>query len=227
MNALVVIKIVVLVFIVVTGWAVLGGTTKDRIPHPEANFHNAFAGTSGSGYEWAIALFKCLDSYAGWSNAAYVLNEVRNPVRTLKIAGPVGLGVCGVLYMLANVAYFAAATPQEVIQSKQTVAALFMSKVFGTAGEKAISVLIALSAFGNVMTVSSRRPIPCGTSLRIVTTAPDMCWLYADVESGYFRPSSRESGVGQRRRDSVPEVLGLELAEGSAWRWSAAPLDSK
>ena len=154
MNFLVVVKIVVLVFIVVAGWAVLGGATKDRIPHPTASFHNAFAGTSSSGYEWAIALFKCLDSYAGWSNAAYVLNEVKNPVRTLKIAAPIGLGVCGVLYMLANVSYFAAATPAEVAASKQTVAALFMSKVFGEAAEKAISVLIALSAFGNVMTVT-------------------------------------------------------------------------
>ena len=154
MNFLVVVKIVVLVFIVVTGWAVLGGATKDRIPDPKASFRSSFAGTSGSGYEWAIALFKCLDSYAGWSNAAYVLNEVKNPVRTLKIAGPVGLGICGALYMLANVAYFAAATPEEVAASKQTVAALFMSKVFGEAAEKAISVLIALSAFGNVMTVT-------------------------------------------------------------------------
>jgi len=40
----------------------------------------------------------------------YVMNNVRNPVRTLKIAGPLGLGICAVLYLLANVAYFSAAT---------------------------------------------------------------------------------------------------------------------
>ncbi|CAD0095648.1 unnamed protein product [Aureobasidium mustum] len=154
MNGLVVIKLIVLVFIVVTGWAVLGGAAKDRIPHPTASFHDAFAGTTSSGYLWATALFKVLNSYAGWSNAAYVLNEVKNPVRTLKIAGPLGLGICGVLYMMANVSYFAAATPKEVAGSKLTVAALFMDKVFGTATEKAISVLIAISAFGNVMTVT-------------------------------------------------------------------------
>lgn len=68
-------KLGVLIFICVAGWAVLGGATKDRIPDPTASFRNSFAGTSGSGYEWAVALFKCLDSYAGWSNAAYVLNE--------------------------------------------------------------------------------------------------------------------------------------------------------
>lgn len=44
----------------------------------------------------------------------YVLNNVRNPVRTLKIAGPLGLGICAVLYLLANVAYFAAATKARI-----------------------------------------------------------------------------------------------------------------
>lgn len=154
MNGIGLIKIFTLTFIVVTGWAVLGGGVSDRIPDPHASFRNAFAGSSGSGYEWATALFKCQSAYAGWSNAAYVLNEVRNPVRTLKIAGPLGLGVCGVFYLLANVAYFAAATPAEVAASGVTVASLFMNKVFGEAGEKAISVLIALSAFGNVCTVT-------------------------------------------------------------------------
>lgn len=34
------------------------------------------------------------------------MNDVKNPVRTLKIAGPLGLSLVTVLYMLANVAYF-------------------------------------------------------------------------------------------------------------------------
>jgi amino acid transporter len=42
------------------------------------------------------------------------MNNVRNPVRTLKIAGPLGLGICAVLYLLANVAYFAAATKARI-----------------------------------------------------------------------------------------------------------------
>jgi len=55
-------------------------------------------------------MFKVLFSYAGWTNVNYVLNNVRHPVRTLKIAGPLGLGICSVLYILANISYFAAAT---------------------------------------------------------------------------------------------------------------------
>lgn len=52
-------------------------------------------------------MFKVLFSYAGWSNVNNVMNDVKNPIRTLKIAGPLGLAICAVLYILANVSYFA------------------------------------------------------------------------------------------------------------------------
>ncbi|KAI9829971.1 MAG: hypothetical protein M1838_005847 [Thelocarpon superellum] len=153
MNLLGSIKVAILLFIVVTGWVVLSGRVK-RVPDPGASYHNAFAGSVRSGSPYATALFKVLNSYAGWSNAAYVLNEVRNPVRTLKIAGPLGLGICGVLYILANVAYYSAATPKQIGASGVTVASFFVGEVFGTAAQQAISVFIALSALGNVLTVT-------------------------------------------------------------------------
>ena len=68
-----------------------------------------------------------------------MLNEVKRPVRTLKIAGPLGLGVCGVLYMLANVAYYSAATPKELESTGITVAAFFFGQVFGRAAERAVA----------------------------------------------------------------------------------------
>lgn len=52
-------------------------------------------------------MFKVINAYGGWSNVNYILNDVKNPVRTLKIAGPLGLGICAGLYLLANIAYFA------------------------------------------------------------------------------------------------------------------------
>ncbi len=65
-----------------------------------------------------------------------MLNEVKRPVRTLKIAGPLGLGICGILYVLANVAYFSVATPEEIGQSGVTVASYFVAKVFGRIAER-------------------------------------------------------------------------------------------
>ncbi|KAG2339516.1 amino acid transporter [Suillus weaverae] len=152
MNSLSIFKIVILLFVVVTGWVVLSGKT--HIADPHYNFRDAFAGSSTSSNDYATATFKVLNAYAGWSNVNYVMNNVRNPVRTLKIAGPLGLGICAVLYLLANVAYFSAATKAEIDKSGVTVAALFFGNVFGSVAERALSVFIALSALGNVITVT-------------------------------------------------------------------------
>lgn len=109
-------------------------------------------------------MFKVLNAYAGWANVNYVMNNVKDPIRTLKIAGPLGLGICAVLYLLANVAYFAyvlfsyrcgianliifdpdrAATKEEILKSGVTVASLFFGKVFGAKAQKALSVFVAL-----------------------------------------------------------------------------------
>lgn len=101
MNILGVFKVAILLLIVVSGWVVLGGHVKS-IPDPGHNFRNGFADSNHSAYNYASALFKVLNSYSGWSNAAYVLNEVRDPVRTIKIAGPLGLGICTVLYLFVS-----------------------------------------------------------------------------------------------------------------------------
>lgn len=152
MNVLSVFKIVILLFVVIAGWAVLSGRTRVKDPH--ANFRDSFAGSSHSSYDYATATFKVLNSYAGWSAINYVLNSVRDPVRTLKIAGPLGLGICAVLYLLANVAYFAAATKDEILGSGVTVASLFFHNVFGETAQRALTVFVALSAIGNVITVT-------------------------------------------------------------------------
>ncbi|KAL4079793.1 amino acid transporter [Scleroderma citrinum] len=150
MNTLTIFKTAILLFVVVAGWVVLSG--KAHIVDPTSNFQNAFVGTSHSSNNYAAAMFKVLDAYSGWSNANYVLNNVRNPVRTLKIAGPLGLGICAVLYIFANIAYFSAATKEEILESGVTVADLFFGNVFGTTAKRALSVFVALSAIGVVTT---------------------------------------------------------------------------
>ncbi|EJD50698.1 amino acid transporter [Auricularia subglabra TFB-10046 SS5] len=152
MNFLSVFKLAILIFVVITGWVVLSGKT--HIEDPHINFRDAFAGSSHSSNDYATAMFKVLNAYAGWSNVNYVLGEVKNPVRTLKIAGPLGLGICAFLYLMANVAYFSAASKEEILESGVTVASLFFKKVFGTAAQRALSVFVALSALGNVITVT-------------------------------------------------------------------------
>jgi amino acid transporter len=52
-------------------------------------------------------MFKVFFVYSDWSNMNHVLNEVKNPIRTLKISAPLGLSICAIFYILANMAFFA------------------------------------------------------------------------------------------------------------------------
>ncbi|KAH9012555.1 amino acid transporter [Lactarius hengduanensis] len=157
MNMLTLFKIAILMFIVVTGWVVLSGKT--RVQDPHVNFRHAFAGSSTNSNDYAAAMFKILFSYNGWSNANYVLNEVKNPIRTIKIAGPLGLGITSALYIFANVAYFAASSKADIVNSETTVASLFFESVFGTKAQKALTVFVALSA-GRVNQELAKEGIP-------------------------------------------------------------------
>ncbi|KAK0561209.1 hypothetical protein OC844_003338 [Tilletia horrida] len=156
MNALSVIKIILLVVVCVTGWVVLGGGT--RIEDPHAAFRNSFAGSSTAPYNYATALFNeyfsPLLTLTRWSNAILVLGEVKNPIRTIKIAGPLGLGICVVLYMFANVAYFSVGTVEQLAHSGTTIGSYFFGRVFGHTAQRVFAVFVALSALGNVATVT-------------------------------------------------------------------------
>lgn len=103
---------------------------------------------------YTTALFKILASYQGWTNAAYVLDEVKDPRRTLRIAGIVGVGTVGGLYLLTNLAYFIVATPEEISQTGVTVVALLIGKVFGDTMMWIAAILAALSSLGNLLTAS-------------------------------------------------------------------------
>ena len=66
------------------------------------------------------------------------MNEIKNPVPTIMIAAPIGLTLCGALFIMANIAYFSVGTPHEIANSGVTVASFFMGKVFGSAARKAV-----------------------------------------------------------------------------------------
>jgi amino acid transporter len=111
-----------------------------------------------SNWGWGImstALFKVFYSYAGLSNVNNVLNEVKNPVRTLKSVGPAALISACVMYLLVNVAYFIVIPLDEIKGSGELVAALFFQKIFGRGfGNIVLPLAIALSGAGNVMVVT-------------------------------------------------------------------------
>lgn len=78
-----------------------------------------------------MTLFKVLYAFTEYGNLDNVMNEVRDPARTLKSAAPVAMMVVTGTYLLINLAYFSVVPLEEIRNSGQLVAALFFTGVFG------------------------------------------------------------------------------------------------
>ncbi|RAH43656.1 amino acid transporter [Aspergillus brunneoviolaceus CBS 621.78] len=153
-DVLSMVKLFTLLFIVCTGFAALAGHL--RIPKPH-NFdlQTSFEGTSNNGYDIGTALLDAIFSYQGYDNVNAVLSEVKNPEHTLRIALPCAMGIITVLYVLANVAYFAGVPKEEFRTASVTIAASLFRNVFGeTAATRALPALVALSALGHLLGVA-------------------------------------------------------------------------
>jgi amino acid transporter len=112
----------------------------------------------GSVWNWGIvstAFFKVWYSFAGLQNVNNVLNEVKNPVKTLKSAASMALLSACVLYLLINVAYFLVIPLDEIKDSGELIAGLFFERLFGArTGRVLLPLAVATSAAGNVMVVT-------------------------------------------------------------------------
>ncbi|KFY78119.1 hypothetical protein V499_02643 [Pseudogymnoascus sp. VKM F-103] len=147
-NVIGVIKVLTLVFISITGFVVLGGRVKS-IPDPGANFRDSFAGATGDASGVVRALVRVNYAYEGWSNSFNMVNEIKKPIKTIRWAGALSLAIVAVLYMLCNIAYFAAVPKQDVLESGTGVAALFFGAVFGPGNAaRGLNFLVLLSSQG-------------------------------------------------------------------------------
>lgn len=149
-NVLGTFKVVILFLIVFAGFAALAGENKGKVPH---NFDNAFTGARSDVYAVSSCIYNAIWSYVGYSNLFYAMGEVKNPARTVKVAGITTLITLTILYVLCQVAYFAAVPLHEIQGSSQIIAAEFFKHMFGERSAKALSVFVALSAVANVFSV--------------------------------------------------------------------------
>ncbi|KAF8718952.1 hypothetical protein AX14_011629 [Amanita brunnescens Koide BX004] len=147
-NVLGVFNILILAVVIVTGFLALDGHMKVEKPN---NFRRPFEGTTASVSSLCSGLYNVIWSYHGFSCVNYALSEVKNPKRTVKIAGPVAIGAVTVLYILANIAYFAGATKQEIATSGRLVAALLFRNVYGPQAERALDAFVAISSLGGTL----------------------------------------------------------------------------
>lgn len=179
-NVLGWVKIALILFMVFTSLFVVMFRTRERetsLPSKRSllSEHSPVAAYdyfwNGSVWDWgtiSTALFKVFYSYAGLQNVNNVMNELKDPVRTLRSAATTALLTATILYLLVNIAYFLIVPMDEIKQSGELIAAMFFEKVFGSSlGRTILPLAIAISAAGNVMVVTfshvsfEEYPQPC------------------------------------------------------------------
>lgn len=83
------------------------------------------------------------------------MSEMRNPARTIRLAGLIAIAVVTLLYLLTNFAYLSGISKSEILGSGRLIAAILARNVWGPVGERFVCVAVALSALGNVLSVVS------------------------------------------------------------------------
>uniref|UniRef100_A0A8C5PD62 b(0,+)-type amino acid transporter 1 n=1 Tax=Leptobrachium leishanense TaxID=445787 RepID=A0A8C5PD62_9ANUR len=140
MNIFTTAKLIVLLVIIAGGMVLLAkGNTQV--------FHNAFENTVTGFGPVGVAFYQGLWSYDGWNNLNSVTEELKNPEVNLPRAVMIAIPLVTCVYLLANISYFAAMTPSELL-STDAVAISWGVKVLGT-WTWIISLGVALSTFGS------------------------------------------------------------------------------
>uniref|UniRef100_A0A8D0DHY9 b(0,+)-type amino acid transporter 1 n=1 Tax=Salvator merianae TaxID=96440 RepID=A0A8D0DHY9_SALMN len=140
MNVFTVAKLFALLVIIIGGVVLLAQG------HVQS-FQNAFQDTRTEAGIIGIAFYQGLWSFDGWNNLNYVTEEIRKPDVNLPRAIMIAIPLVTCFYLLANVSYFAAMTPAELLSSG-AVAITWGNKVLGN-WMWLISLSVALSSFGS------------------------------------------------------------------------------
>ncbi|KAM0590751.1 hypothetical protein ACHAPW_006764 [Verticillium nonalfalfae] len=151
------VKVGIIIFMILSGLYVVLLRPEQRLPAQGSSLAWDTL-WEHSNWNWGIiatSLFKVFYSFAGLDNANNVLNEVKDPVRTLRsVTFTALITACG-LYLLINVAYFIVVPIDEIKESGELIAALFFERVFGPGvGRIILPLTVALSAVGNVLVVA-------------------------------------------------------------------------
>ncbi|KAI7881138.1 amino acid transporter [Lichtheimia hyalospora FSU 10163] len=109
----------------------------------------SFQGTATSIAPYASAIYYVQSSYSGWQNLNYIMDEVKDPIKSLPKALAASLLSTTVLYVLTNIAYLVV-LGQGVMETNMIVAAAFFTKSLGeNFASTVLPIFIGLSSFGS------------------------------------------------------------------------------
>ncbi|VDN06631.1 unnamed protein product [Thelazia callipaeda] len=151
-NFLTVAKLAALSLIIGTGVILLiyGNGYRD-------SYENFWEGTEWEPGEIALAFYSGLWAYNGWNYLNLITEELINPTKNLPLAIAISCCVVTVVYALANIAFYAGTSAEEMLNSN-AIAVDFADRYYGIFA-CIMPILVALSCFGTVngvMLTSSR-----------------------------------------------------------------------
>ena len=85
-----------------------------------------------------------LFTYLGWNASLYVASEIRQPGRTIPRSLFLGLGLCGLLYLLINAVYLYA-IPMEALIGVSDAGELAAGRLFGAVGGSVVGLFVLIS----------------------------------------------------------------------------------
>ena len=98
---------------------------------------------------FGLALVSALWAFDGWADVSFVAGEVKDPRRTLPRALVLGTLAVIAIYLLANVAYLAVLSVEE-IRGSRLVAADVAERLIGRPGVVFVAATVMLSTFGTL-----------------------------------------------------------------------------
>lgn len=106
-------------------------------PLPETGLLTAFA----------VGMIASLWTYDGWYGLTFSAGEMKNPARDLPLGLIGGTFAVVVLYVLVNLAYFRALTPEEMAATTR-IGETAAASLFGPLGARLLSAAVLVSTFG-------------------------------------------------------------------------------
>ena len=136
-NVMTIIKVAALLAIIAVGWRV-----RQPLPAvwPSVWEPSTFASVG-------VALVFVLWTYGGWTESAYIAEEVRDPARTIPWSILLGLAATTALYLIINAVYLLA-IPLAEMPRYPLVAAEVMRRAVGPWGGRVTAAMVMASAFG-------------------------------------------------------------------------------
>ena len=112
------------------GGVIFVGLTAPPALPPSAMDISPAAGTMTLGL-FFLALIPVMWTFGGWDESPFVAGEIRNPQKNVPVSILAGLGLCCVLFLLANAGYLRVLGLDDFASSGQNTAALFLEHTAG------------------------------------------------------------------------------------------------